>query len=92
MSHPYQPTIERALGVNEHRNNVRNHFYCVKEIFELHNTKEKLEALLAQPDVDTVCAADHFKMKDHALNKGGLSYQEFNWEHFRGIKVPQFEP
>ena len=84
-------TIERALNVNNHRNNVRDHFYCIKEIFNLHNSKEKLQELLAREDIDTVCAADHYKMKDHALNKGGLDYQEFNWEHFRGIKVPALD-
>lgn len=77
--------------MNEHRNNVRDHFYCLKEIFELHNTKEKLQALLAKEDVDTVCASDAFRMKDHALNHGGLNYQEYNWEHFRGVKVPSLE-
>ena len=55
--------IYRALGVHKHENNVREHFYCIKEIFELYNTKEKLEKLAARPDIDTVCAFDLYKMK-----------------------------
>ncbi len=40
--------IYRALGVFEHKNNVREHFYCVKEMFELYNTKELLDKLAAR--------------------------------------------
>ena len=54
--------IYRALGVYEHKNNVREHFYCVKQIFELYKTKEQLENLASRPDIDTVCAFDYFRM------------------------------
>ena len=86
--------INKALGVRVHENNVREHFYCVREIFELYNTKEKLEKLAARPDIDTVCAFDYHKMKTFALgtatNQGkfaGLRYEDFHPEA-QGIKVP----
>jgi hypothetical protein len=75
------------LSVFEHKNNVREHFYCVKEIFELYNTTEKLENLAARADIETVCAFDYFKMKDYALNGKGLSYEDYHPE-LRGIKIP----
>ena len=59
--------INKALSVRVHENNVREHFYCVKEIFDLYNTKEKLEKLAARPDLDTVCAFDYYRMKTFAL-------------------------
>ena len=79
--------IKKALGVNEHENNIREHYYCVKEIFDLYNTKEKLEKLAARQDIDTVCAFDYFKMKKNAL-ENGLRYEDFHPEA-KGIKIPQ---
>ena len=38
----YEDQINRALGVYEHKNNVREHFYCVKEMFDLYKTKGQL--------------------------------------------------
>jgi hypothetical protein len=67
---------------------VREHFYCLKEIFELHNTKERLEKLAARPDIDTVCAFDYHKMKTHALSTVGLRYEDFHPEA-TGIKIPK---
>ena len=63
----YEDQIERALGVYEHKNNVREHFYCVKEMFDLYKTKDQLVALSKRPDVDTICAFDYVKMKNYAL-------------------------
>ena len=37
--------IYKALQVHQHENNVREHYYCIKEIFDLYNTKERLEKL-----------------------------------------------
>ena len=86
--------INKALNVRVHENNVREHFYCVKEIFELYNTKEKLEKLAARPDVDTVCAFDYYRMKTFALGTSstqgkyaGLRYEDFHPEA-QGVKVP----
>jgi hypothetical protein len=59
--------IYKALGVHTHENNVREHFYCIREIFELYNTKERLEELSKRPDLDTICAFDYHKMKTYAL-------------------------
>ncbi len=67
---------------------MREHFYCVKEILELYNTKELLEKLAARPDLDTVCAFDYHKMKTHALQGEGLRYEDYHPE-LRGIKIPQ---
>lgn len=78
----------RAMGVHEHKNNVREHFYCLKEIFDLHKSKEQLASLLERKDVDITCSFEKYRMKDHALNQGGLSYKEFYPEHFRGVKIP----
>ena len=88
--------IYKALGVHVHENNVREHFYCVKEIFDLYNTKEKLEKLAARPDIDTVCAFDYHRMKTWALGNPyhatqghfpGLRYEDFHPEA-QGVKVP----
>ena len=84
--------IKKAIGVNVHENNVREHFYCVREIFSLYNTKEKLERLAARPDIDTVCAFDYNKMKTWALGSApgkfaGLRYEDFHPEA-QGVKVP----
>ncbi len=73
--------------MHKHRNNVREHYYCVKEIFELYNTRELLEKLAERPDVDTICAFDYFKMKKHALEGAGIHYDDFHPEA-RGIKIP----
>ena len=81
--------IYKALGVFEHRNNVRGHYYCVKELFELYNTKEMLEKLAMRPDLDTICAFVYQKMKKHALEGEGLKYIDYHPE-VRGIKVPEF--
>ena len=86
--------INKALNVRVHQNNVREHFYCVKEIFDLYNTKEKLEKLAARPDLDTVCAFDYHRMKTFALGTSssqgkfaGLRYEDFHPEA-QGVKVP----
>ena len=86
--------INKALNVRVHENNVREHFYCVKEIFDLYNTKEKLEKLAARPDIDTVCAFDYHRMKTFALGTSssqgkfaGLRYEDFHPEA-QGVKVP----
>jgi hypothetical protein len=86
--------INKALNVRVHENNVREHFYCVKEIFDLYNTKEKLEKLAARPDLDTVCAFDYHRMKTFALGTSssqgkfaGLRYEDFHPEA-QGVKVP----
>ncbi len=87
--------IYKALGVHVHENNVREHYYCVKEIFELYNTRSKLEELAKRPDLDTVCAFDYYRMKSFALGTNtnnqakvaGLRYEDFHPEA-QGIKVP----
>ena len=86
----YEDQINRALGVFEHRNNVREHFYCVKQIFDLYPSKEQLETLDARPDIDTVCAFDYVRMKKFALEGAGLQYQDYHPE-IRGITVPKME-
>ena len=84
----YEDQIHRALGVREHQNNVRDHFYCVKEIFELYKTKEQLEALKKRDDLDTICAWDYNKMKQFALKGHGLEYKDWN-PAAQGISVPK---
>ena len=86
--------INKALQVHTHENNVREHFYCVREIFQLYNTKEKLEKLAARPDVDTICAFDYNRMKTYALGSStsqgkfaGMRYEDFQ-PAAQGIKVP----
>lgn len=32
--------IYKSLDVYKHKNNVREHFYCLKDIFALYNTTE----------------------------------------------------
>ena len=59
----YEDQIERALGVFEHKNNVRDHYYCVKGMFDIYKTKAQLEGLQKLPDLDTICAFDTYKMK-----------------------------
>lgn len=81
--------IYRALGIFEHKNNVRDHFYCIKEMLELYNSKELLEKLAARPDIDTVCAFDYHKMKQHALEGTGLRYEDYHPEEKGITKIPQ---
>ena len=80
--------IKKALGVNVHQNNVREHFYCIKEIFDLYNTKERLEQLAKRTDLDTICAFDYHKMKKHVLEGEGITYGDYHPE-LRGIKIPE---
>ena len=83
--------MERALKINEHKNNLTDHFDCVKNIFTLYKSRERLEELRRAPDVDTICAYELFTMKKHALDKGGLSYEEYFPEHFRGIDISKLQ-
>ena len=88
----FEDQINRALGIFEHRNNVRDHYYCVKEMFELYNSVEQLEKIAAREDIDTICAHDYVKMKKYALEGEGLKIQDYKPE-LRGIdKVPVFTP
>ena len=85
----YQDQIHRALHVFEHKNNVREHYYCVREIFSFYDTKEKLQKLAERPDLDTVCAFDYVRMKKYALEGEGLNFKDYHPE-YRGIdKMPQ---
>ena len=86
----YEDQIEEALGVMEHKNNVRKHFFCVKGMFDLYKTKEQLEKLQKLPDLDTVCAFDYYKMKTYAMEGDGLKYQDYHPE-IKGITVPKME-
>jgi hypothetical protein len=86
----YEDQIERALGVMEHKNNVREHFYCIKGMFDLYKTKEQLEGLQKIPDLDTVCAFDYVRMKKYAMEGEGLKYQDFHPE-IKGVTVPKLE-
>ena len=83
----YEDQINRALGVFEHKNNVRDHYYCVKEIFDIYNDADKLEKLTTRPDLDTVCAFDYVRMKKFALQGHGLQYKDYHPE-VQGISVP----
>ena len=85
----YEDQIHRALGVFEHKNNVREHFYCVKSVFENYNSIEHLERLSKRPDLDTVCAFDYYRMKKNALQGNGLKFEDYHPEA-QGIKhIPQ---
>ena len=86
----YEDQIQRALGVLEHKNNVREHFYCVKDMFDLYKTEAQLQKLADKPDIETVCAFDYVRMKNFALNGDGLKYKDFHPE-VQGITVPKFE-
>ena len=86
----YADQIDRALKVREHRNNVREFHYCVKEMFELHSSAQALKELQARPDLDTICAWDYQRMKKHAMGSGGLSYADYN-PAAQGITVPKME-
>ena len=81
--------MERALKIYEHKNNVIDHFECVRNIFSLYTSRERLAELRDLPDVDKICAFEFHRMKDHALNKGGLSMPEYHPEHFRKMKIPK---
>ena len=83
----FEDQINRALKVKEHQNNVREHFYCVKEIFEIYKTKEQLQTLQARADVDTICAWDYNRMKSFALGSG-LDYADFV-PAAQGVNTPQ---
>lgn len=80
--------IYKALQVHKHENNVREHYYCIKQIFDLYNTKERLEKLAAREDLDTVCAFEYYEIKKNA--QAGLNYFDFNPEA-KGIKIPEFK-
>ena len=77
--------IYRAIGVFEHKNNVRDHYYCVKEIFDLYKSKQQLSELSQRADIDTVCAFDLYKMKQFATQ--GLDYADYHPE-LNNIKIP----
>ena len=83
----FEDQINRALRVFEHKNNVRDHFYCVKEMFAMYPTAESLQTLAARPDLDTICAWDYNKMKQFALVGHGLHYKDYHPEA-QGIVVP----
>ena len=83
-------SIHRALQVFEHKNNVRDHFYCVKEIFDMYKTPEQLKKLAERPDLDTICAHDYLKMKKFALQGHGLHYKDYS-PAAQGITVPKLE-
>ena len=68
----FEDQINRALGIFEHRNNVRDHYYCLKDVFSTYQTVEQLEQLKQRDDLDTICAFDYHKMKTYALEGEGL--------------------
>ena len=85
----YEDQINRALGIYEHHNNVREHYHCVKELFELYSTPEQLQKLSERPDVDTMCAFDYNRMKSYALKGDGLRMNDWH-PALRGINdVPK---
>ena len=89
MNYGYEDQINRALGIFEHRNNVRDHFHCVKEMFELYKTPEQLQKLAERPDLDTICAYDYGRMKNYALSGEGLKMQDWH-PTLRGVdKIPK---
>ncbi len=76
----FEDQIHRALGVFEHKNNVRDHFYCVQQIFSLYKNKEDLQKLAERPDVETICAFDYHRMKSFALQGHGLHFKDYHPE------------
>lgn len=80
--------LYKALGVYKHKNNVREHYYCVKQIFDLYSTKDLLEKLAQRPDLDTICAFDYYKMKKFAVEEDGITFADYHPE-VQGIKIPQ---
>ena len=85
----FEDQINRALGIYEHQNNVREHYHCVKEMFELYKTPEQLQKLAERQDLDTICAFDYNRMKKTALQGEGLKMQDWH-PALRGInEVPK---
>ena len=78
------------MGVHEHQNNVREHYYCIKAMFELYPKVDQLEKLAARPDLPTICAFDYNRMKSFALTGHGLHYHDYHPE-VKGIQVPKME-
>jgi hypothetical protein len=76
--------MERALKIREHKHNVIDHYDCVKRMFTLYTSTERLTELANMADVDTICAHEHYKMKTTALDHG-LGYKEFHPEHYKGF-------
>jgi hypothetical protein len=79
--------MERALKIREHKNNVIDHYDCVKRVFSLYTSVERLTEIKELPDVNTLCAYEYHKMKKNALS-GGLDFKEFHPEHYKGLKLP----
>ena len=91
MQFGYEDQINRALGIFEHRNNVRDHYHCVKEIFSLYKTPEQLKALSERPDLDTICAYDYQRMKNYALSGEGLHVSD-SLPEMRGVtSIPKLQ-
>ena len=89
MQYGFEDQINRALGIFEHKNNVREHYHCVKEMFEMHSTAEQLQKLAEKPDLETICAYDYNRMKQYALKDEGLKMNDWHPE-LRGItEVPK---
>jgi hypothetical protein len=86
----YEDQINRALGVFEHKNNVREHYYCMKELFDLYPSKDQLTMLSKRPDLDTLCAFDYQKMKQFALTGHGLHFKDYHPET-QGITIPKLD-
>ena len=86
----YEDQINRALGVFEHKNNVRDHFYCMKDLFNLYQSKDQLTQLQKRADLDTLCAFDYQKMKQFALKGDGLHFKDYHPE-VQGITIPKLE-
>ena len=59
-------------------------------MMDLYKTREQLVELSKRPDLDTICAFDYVRMKNHALNGDGLRYQDYHPE-IKGITVPKME-
>ena len=92
MNYGFEEQIHRALGVFNHQNNVREHYYCVKELFDLHKTPEQLQKLSERTDLDTICAFDYQRMKSYALKDEGLKMEDWH-PVLRGInEIPKLNP
>ena len=78
--------MEKALGIREHKHNVIAHYECVKRMFTLYTSEERLNELKNLPDSGTICAHEHYKMKNSALNGNSLSFEEFHPGHYKGLK------
>ena len=89
MQFGFDDQINRALGVFEHRNNVREHYHCIREIFNLYKTPEEMKKLSERPDLDTICAYDYARMKNYAMNGEGLHMNDWHPE-LRGVtEIPK---